>query len=160
MMKQSYPCECHSDTVFIAGLNHIVVSNRAAGLGNVFYSALMGALDVVAKRKEGIAAERYLAILRYPIAFLFTCQWGRTGIEKLLPNAFCQHVIVVFADVNVNGIVAIGPSDVGFERQTHHFGMLAEPPNIGFVTCQSCAMDATLLPRSDADSLPVFDVTQ
>ena len=133
MMKQSYPCECHSDTVFIAGLNHIVVSNRAI-------SAAISAFPA-------------------PIAFLFTCQWGRTGIEKLLPNAFCQHVIVVFADVNVNGIVAIGPSDVSFEWQIHHFGMLTEPPNIGFVTCQSCAMDATLLPRSDADSLPVFDVT-
>ena len=37
--------------------------------------------------------------------------------------------------------------------------MLTQPPNIGFVACQSRAMDTTLLSGADADCLSVFDIT-
>ena len=37
--------------------------------------------------------------------------------------------------------------------------MLAQPPNVGLVTCQTRAMNTALLPCADADGLPVFNIT-
>ena len=54
MVEQSHASEGHGDIVFIAGLDHIVITHTATGLGDELHTALMGALDVVAEGEERI----------------------------------------------------------------------------------------------------------
>ena len=56
-MEQTHTDECHGNSVFVAGLYHVVVAHRTACLGDVLHTALMGSLDVVAEGEEGIAAQ-------------------------------------------------------------------------------------------------------
>ena len=57
MVEQPDPREGHNHAVLVAGLDHLVVTHGAAGLGYIFHSALMSAFNVVSKREEGIRAK-------------------------------------------------------------------------------------------------------
>ena len=46
----------------------------------------------------------------------------------------------------------------GTKGNAHHLRVLTEPPDVGLVACQTCAVDAALLSCSDADSLSVLHV--
>ena len=57
MMEQAHTGEAHHHVVFVAGVNHVIVPDGAAGLGHILHAAAVGALDVVAKGEEGIGAQ-------------------------------------------------------------------------------------------------------
>jgi len=65
---------------------------------------------------------------------------------------------MLFAEVDVDGVVAVSTADARFERKVENLRALAQPPLIGFVTGKTCAVDAALLTGSDADSLSVLDI--
>jgi len=54
MVEQSYTCEGHGDIVFVAGLDHIVITHAATCLGDELHTALMGTLDIVAEGEERV----------------------------------------------------------------------------------------------------------
>ena len=59
-MKQSDAGKAHCHTIFIAGFDYIIISDGAAGLGDVFHAASVCSLDIVSKREEGIGAECHI----------------------------------------------------------------------------------------------------
>ena len=158
MVEQAHAGECHGDTVFVAGLNHIVVAHGTSGLGNELHSTLVGALDIVAKGEEGVAAKCHTSVAGNPLLFLLTAQWLGAGGEELLPCALAQYVVVIIADIHVDGVVAVGTADAIDKWKTHHFRVLAKPPDVGLVACEACAMDAALLSGTDSDGLSVFHI--
>ena len=158
VVEEAHVGESHGDVVFVAGHDDMVVAHGAAGLGDVLHAALVGALDVVAKGEEGVAAEAYAAVLGYPQALLLVGEGFGLVLEELLPGALAEHVVALVADVDVDGVVAVGTADAVDEGEVHHLGVLPQPPRVGFVACQAGAMDAALLAGSDADGLPVLDV--
>ena len=133
-MEQTHTREGHGNAVFVAGLDDIVVANAAAGLCNVFHATLVGTLDVVAEGEEGIGTETYLRVLGNP-CFLFLAGEGfGLCLEELLPGAVAENIIVVVGDIYVDGVVTVGTADIVDKGEVHHFRMLAEPPDVGFVT--------------------------
>ena len=60
MMKQPDPRKRHNHMILVAGLNHMVVPDRAAGLGNILYAAFVGPLDIVPKGEEGVGAQGHV----------------------------------------------------------------------------------------------------
>ena len=56
MMEKPHAGESHHNPVLVAHLNHIVVTNAAARLGNHADSAFVRPLNVVAEREERIAS--------------------------------------------------------------------------------------------------------
>ena len=56
-MEKTHSGECHSHTVPICAFDNEIIADRSAGLGNVFYTALLCALDIVAEGEEGIRTE-------------------------------------------------------------------------------------------------------
>ena len=63
MMEQPKPGKAHHNSVFVASFDYIVVPDRTAWLCDIAHTALMRALDVVAKREERIGTERYVGHL-------------------------------------------------------------------------------------------------
>ena len=53
-MEQAHMRHGHGDVVLVTRLDDIVVTDGAAGLGDILHAALVGALDVVAEGEEGI----------------------------------------------------------------------------------------------------------
>ena len=56
-MEQPDAAERHGNAVLIAGVNDLLVADRAAGLDNGGHAGAAGTLDVVAKGEEGIRAQ-------------------------------------------------------------------------------------------------------
>ena len=158
MVEQAHAGEGHGDAVFVASLDDVVVAHAASGLRHILHAALVRALDVVAEGEEGVRAEGHAGVAGNPFLLFLACErFGAFG-EELLPLAVGQHVHIVVADVDVDGVVAVGAADFLHERQRHHFRVLAEPPDVGLVAGQAGAVDAALLSRADADGLSVLHV--
>ena len=56
-MEQPDAAERHGNAVLIAGVNDLLVADRAAGLDNGGHAGAAGTLDVVAKGEEGIGTQ-------------------------------------------------------------------------------------------------------
>ena len=158
MVEKPYARKGHSDVVLIASGHNMVVANRAASLRNKVYAAFVGTFDVVAEGEKSIATQANAVILGNPLAFLLQRKGFGLGFEELLPRTVCQHVFALVADVKVDGVIAVGTPNVVYKGQIHHLGMLAQPPYIGLIACQTRAMYATLLTCTNADGLPVLNV--
>ena len=65
---------------------------------------------------------------------------------------------MVVRDIDIDGVVTVGPADTIDERQCHHLRMLAQPPDISLVSCQTGTVDTTLLTSTDTDGLSVLDI--
>ena len=63
MVEQSDTCEGHGYAIFVAGFYHVVVPDRTACLGDICYTRLMGAFDVVAEREECVTSQAYTSVL-------------------------------------------------------------------------------------------------
>ena len=137
----------------------MIIAYRAASLSNILYTTLVGTLDVVAKGEERITTQTYLGILGNP--FLFLCQRQHLGFlsEELLPSTIAKNVIVlILRDIHIYGVIAVSSADSLLERQVQHLRMLAQPPDVGLLTSQTCTVDTALLTGTDTDSLSVLHI--
>lgn len=87
MVEQADARECHRHLKAVAGVDHVIISNRAARLGDILHTAAVRALNIVAKREERIRAKRN-AIERFqPRLPLLAGERLRLHSEELLPYA-------------------------------------------------------------------------
>ena len=60
VVEQADSCKCHHHIVLVAGLNDQVIPDGSAGLGDVFDTALLRPLNVVAEGEEGVASNGHV----------------------------------------------------------------------------------------------------
>ena len=157
-MEQADVRHGHRHVVLVGRLDDIVVADGAAGLGDVGHAALVGTLDVVAEREESIGAEGDACLLLEPGLFLLTREDGRLLGEDALPVIGLQEVFPLFADVDVDGVVAVRAADFRLERQVEDLRALAQEPVVGLRAGKARAVDAALLAGADADGLAILRV--
>ena len=116
-MEQTNAGECHRHSVFVAHIDHVVVTDRSARLGDILYAALVGTLDIVAEREEGIGAESHILHLIEPCAFLLLCEYRRLLSEDLLPLTLSENIHILVPDINVDGVVAVRTFDIVDKRK-------------------------------------------
>lgn len=63
VMEQSDSGKYHRHVILITAFDDRIIADGAAGLCNVFYSALMCAFDVIGKREECVRAKGYIGQL-------------------------------------------------------------------------------------------------
>ena len=148
----------HGHVVFVGRLDDIVIADGTAGLGDIGHAALVGALDVVAEREEGVGAEGDAGLLLEPCLFLLTREDGRFLGEDALPVVRLQEVFPLFANVDIDGVVAVWAADFRLERQIEDLRALAQEPVVGLRASEARAVDAALLAGADADGLAVLRV--
>src|SRR6266487_4656788 len=75
----------------------------------------------------------------------------------------CPILFLCVGDIRlqelINGIIAVRAFDSFFERQRQNGWMLSQPPQVRFGTSETRTMYARLLPRADANSLPIDYIT-
>ena len=118
----------------------------------------MGTLDVVAEGEECVRTQAHSRVTGYPFLLFLQSEHFRLLRKELLPYAVGKHVVVVFRNVNVNGIVTVGTTNSLHKRQGHHLRMLTEPPDVGLLTGKTGAVNAALLSGTNADGLAVLDI--
>ena len=104
-MEQTSAGEAHGDVIFVGGLDDIVVTDRAAGLGDVAHAGLAGALHVVAEGEEGITAHSHAGQLSDPLLLFLGGEYLGLDLEGVLPHAVGQNVLILIGGVNIDSIV-------------------------------------------------------
>ena len=158
MVEQTNTSKGHSNVVLITSVNNMVVANAATSLSNVLNATLVGSFYVVTEWEECITTQTDVGVLSNPFFFLIACERFGLLCEELLPFSVSQNIHIVIADIDIYCVVAVGPTDIGQERQRHNLGILTQPPDVGLVTSQAGTVDTTLLTGSDANSLTVLNV--
>lgn len=87
MMEQSQPRKRHRHVIFIAGRDYIVIAHGSTRLCHVFHAALVGTLNVVAKREKRIGTKRHVFHLVQPCPLLLPREHVRLHFERIFPNA-------------------------------------------------------------------------
>ena len=159
MMEQADARESHGDAILVARGNDMVITHGAAGLGNVLHAALVCPLNVVAEGEESVRTQRHALQRVQPRALLLAAQDVGLLREELLPYTIGQDIVVVVADVDVDGIVTVGTADFFHPRQVEHLRTLAEIPDVGLVAGQTGVVNTALLSGFDTASLTVLPVT-
>ena len=85
----------------------------------------MCALDIVTEREESVGSQCHIGHLIQPCTLLLLGEYRRFYLKGLLPYAVCQHIHVLVANVNVNGVVAVRTLDTVHELQVQHLRSLA-----------------------------------
>ena len=76
-MEQTDTGECHRHSVFIAHIDHVVVTDRSTRLCDILYTALVGTLNIITEREESVRAEGHILHLVEPCAFFLFCEYRR-----------------------------------------------------------------------------------
>ena len=148
----------HSYIVLIGSFDNIVIADRAAGLSNIGYAALVGTLYIVAKWEEGIGAKGYAGNPLEIFLLFLTGQWLRLLSEDTLPVLGLQEILPLLRNIYINGIVTIRATNLSLEWQGKNLWMLAEMPYISLASCQAGAVYTGLLAGTDADGLAVLGI--
>ena len=143
MVEQTNACECHCNAVFVASFNNMVIAYRAACLCNEFHTTLVSTFDIVAEWEERVRTKSYTFQCVKPCAFFFACQHFRFFCEELLPYSVCQYIVVIFADVDVDSVVAVCTADLFNPWQVQYFRMLAQIPDVCLVSCKASTVDTS-----------------
>src|SRR5699024_2421268 len=118
--------------------------------------ALVRPFDVVAEGEEGIGTQGHAGHLIQPFPLLFSGKYGRLLRKDLLPGSVSEHILVLFPDVDVNGVVSLSSLDILSKRQGEHLRALTEEPVVRFLPCQAGAVYSGLLTGAHTDRLSVL----
>ena len=94
MVEMSRSCEIEGDFVFVRGFDDLFVANRAAGLNHRRDSRARGAVDAVAKRKEGFRRANRAVHVDFELVCL--AQRGERGIDTACHAHSNRHHRPVF----------------------------------------------------------------
>ena len=117
VVEQTDTGKCHSHSVFIAGSDHVIISHGAARLGNVFHAALISTLDIITEWEKCIGSKDNIYHLIQPCAFFLSRKYFRLLGKGILPCTICKKVHILFADVQIDGIISVCTSDGILKRQ-------------------------------------------
>ena len=122
-MEQPQAAEGHGDAVLVAGVDDLLVADGAAGLHDGGHAGAAGALDVVAEGEEGVRAKADTGHLaEVGLLFLGGQRLGLAG-KGLSPDVITNDILRGIADVNINGVVAVGLCHIVAEGQIQHLVM-------------------------------------
>ena len=78
--------------------------------------------------------------------------------KGLGPDIVADDIFGRIADVDINGIVAVGLGDIVTEGQVQHLVHVAQLPVVGLLARQTGAVDAALLTGTHADGLAIVGI--
>ena len=156
-MEQPDAAERHGNAVLIAGVNDLLVADRAAGLDNGGHAGAAGTLDVVAEGEEGVGAQADTGDVAAGTPS-FPPRSGAAGCSVKVSAQTSSPMTSsgVVADVHINGVVAVGLGNIVTEGQVQHLVHVAQLPVVGLLARQTGAVDAALLAGAHADGLAVL----
>ena len=118
----------------------------------------MRSLNVVSEGEEGVRAQSDPIVFGQPCPLFFCRKDRRSARKYLLPGAIRKEVLILIADIEIDGIVPIRSLDAIEEGKPHDPGILPQPPVVRLLARQSGAVNSGLLACPDTDRLPILDI--
>ena len=124
MVEQADASEGHGHAILVACADDMVVANAAASLSYILHTALVGAFNVVSEGEECVRSKCNIGVLGNPLFLLFHRKYFGLFCKELLPYSIGQYIVVIFRDINVDGVVAVGTTNFLHPRKVHYLGVL------------------------------------
>ena len=158
-MEQPDSCKCHHHTVLVAALYHRIIPHGSPWLCNIFYTALMGSLNIVGEGEKGIAPQSHILHFIKPCALFLPREHGGLFFEGSLPDALRQYIHILIPYINVNSVVPVRSAQTLYKLEIHNLRGLAQEPIIRLLARQSGTVNTGLLSGADADCLPALYIS-
>lgn len=107
MVEKTKTGEGHRNAVAVAGLNDLIISNRAARLGDVGDTALSCTLDIVSEGEESVRSERNPLKTVKPSALRLPGKGRGLKRKYAFPATVTKQILALIADVDINRVVAL-----------------------------------------------------
>ncbi len=133
MVEEPHAGEAHGDAVLVGRLDHVVVADGAAGLGNIFHAAAESALNVVSEGEESVGTEGHTGVACQPFLLLFRGQNSGLLGEKCLLLAVIKDIHVFLAHIEIDRVVAVSAAHILFEGEIQYLGALAQIPVVSLL---------------------------
>ena len=108
MVEQTDACKRHHHVIFIAACNNICITHGSTGLCDVFYTTLMSSLDIIGEGEECIASQSHILHFVKPCSLFLSGKYRGFYLEDTFLGTVSQHIHVLIAHVDINGIVTVG----------------------------------------------------
>ena len=136
----------------------MIISHRTARLSHILHTASVGALNVIPEREKCVRSQSHICVLVQPCTLLLSSKHCRFYLEDILPCTVSQHIHIILAHVQINGIVAVCTLDTVNKLKSQHLRRLAQPPVVSLRACKTGTVNSGLLSCSDTDGLSTLHV--
>lgn len=151
MMEQAQRRVSEHDIMLVRRLDTLRVHHAPTRCREVFDTAAERAVDIVREREERVARARDATELLRVFRALGLRQRLRDRLEEALPLLALAALEQLAADEEVDRVRLLCALDALLEGQREHARVVAQPPEVRFVACETRAVDARLLAGADAD---------
>jgi hypothetical protein len=140
------------DVMLVRCLDTFSIHNTSARSSEVSDTALPRPMNVIREGEERVTGASHIIQLCLPLSFLLLAQALRNGIEQTFPLRLLATFELLTGDEQVDSVRLVCAFDTLFEWEGKHTWVIAEPPDVGFGTCETGAVDAGLLTCTNANN--------
>lgn len=157
-MEKPEVCVGEYDIVLVRGLNALSVHYTATGCSEILDPTPERTMNIVGEWEERVARARDAAQLLCVRRLLFLGEGLRNAVEQTLPLLLLSAFEYLSTNEEVDPVCLLGTLDALLERKSKYSRMVAEPPEVRFVSCEARAVDTRLLAGTDTDDSTTIGV--
>ena len=110
MMEEAQAGEDHGDSKGVTSIDDGLIADGTSRLSDVGNTAAACPSNVIVKGEEGIACQRNAGHVFQPVLFFLGSEGGRPFCKEVLPYIVPDDVLIIFAQIYVDGIIPIRAS--------------------------------------------------
>lgn len=142
VVEQPQRCVCEDYLVLICCFDTLCVHDASAGCGKVSHTTLPCAVDIIWEREESIARASHAIQLGHPFLFLLLRKRANSTLEQTLPMGLLSAFQDLPGNVKIDGVSFFSALDAALEWEIKDPWVVTEPPEIGFSTRETGAVNA------------------
>ena len=150
MVEQAQTSVRKYHIVLIRGLDALRIHDATTWGSKVLHSTPESPMDIIREREECVTRAGNAAELTCMVRALLRRERLRHALKHAFPLLTLAALEDFTANEEINRIRLLGALHSLLERQAQHARVVAQPPQIRFVTCETRAVNTRLLACADA----------
>ena len=138
--------------MLVCCIDTLLIHDTSTWSSQILHTTFPRPMHVIREREKGVTRTRSLIQLLPPLLPLFIAQWFGYSFKKTFPVRFLGPLKNLAANVEIDGVRLFRTFNALFERKRKDLLVVPEPPEIGFGSCKTGAVDTRLLSGPDTDN--------
>ena len=151
-MEQPQVGVSKNDSMLVRSFDTLLVHHASARSSKVANAALARSVHIIREGKECITRACNSIELLGVRGALFGSKRRRDALEEALPLRLLTPLKDLTTDEEINSVSFLSTLDSLLERKVENSRVVSEPPEVGFGTCKSRAVNTRLLACADSDN--------
>lgn len=157
-MEKSEVGVSKDDRVLVSSLDTLGIHDTSTWGGEISDTTLVGTVDVVGEGEESVAGASNTIKLLSPFLLLLLCERLWYLFKQALPLSALTTLEDLSRDEEIDGVGLVSALDALLKWQSEDAGVVTEPPEVGFTSGKTCAVNAGLLASTDTNDSTVIGI--